>query len=104
MSATQSFLNAARSLSLPLTGDFFRFFCRDTQGIRDDLNVLVAATGEVDDEVFIRPELTRYLLGVEDGVRRLERRDDALKTRAQGEGFQGFLVGDARVLDQTSVL
>src|SRR3712207_5501504 len=104
MSATRSFLNAARRRSLPVTGDFFHFFSTEVERLRDDLDVLVAPSGEVHNEVLVRPELLGHLLRVEDRVRRLERRDDTLEARAEGESFQGFLVGYARVLDQTFVL
>src|SRR3712207_3161088 len=104
MSATRSSRNADRSLSLAVTGDFFHFLVSlYAQRLRDDLDVLVAATGEVQDEVLTPPQLPRYLLRVEDGVRCLERGDDAFEPRTQGKGLERLLVGDAGVLGEALV-
>src|SRR5918997_5726367 len=104
MSATPPSRNAARSRSLPVTGDFFCLLSVDVQSFRDDLDVLVAAPREVDNDVPSGPDLFGHRLSVEDRVRCLERRDDAFEARAVLEGLQSLLVGYARVLDQARVL
>src|ERR671916_2451461 len=104
MSATRSSRKAARSFSLPVTGDFFRFFGVDVEGLCYDLDILIAAAGEVHDQVLAGSELLRHLLGVEDRVRGFERRDDSLEPGTQGKSSERLLVGDARVLDQPLVL
>src|SRR5829696_3890573 len=89
MSAVPPSGKAARSLSPPcplaslvVTRDLFRLVGVHAQGLGDDPDVLVAAAGEVHDEVLARPQLFRQLLGVEEGVGRLKRRDDALQAGA----------------------
>src|SRR3712207_8434614 len=75
MSTTRPSRNAARSLALPVTGDFFRLVRADAKNLRRDLDIFVAAAREVDDEVLTSPDLPGHLLGVEDGVGRLESRN-----------------------------
>src|SRR5918999_1209398 len=103
MRATRSSRKAARSLSLPVIGNFLRLFRADAKSLRRDLDILVATAREVDDDVLPWPDLPGHLLGVEDGVGRLESRDDAFKPRAEGEGFERLLVGNARVLGESTV-
>src|ERR687886_2285220 len=101
MSATRSFRNAARNLLLSFTGDLFR---TDLEGLCDDLDVLISAAGEVDNQVLLRSELFGNLLGVGDGVGALERRNDAFEPGAEGEGLEGLLVSDAHVLGEAFIL
>src|SRR5919107_48872 len=103
MSVTLSSRKAALSLSLPVTGDFFRLLGIDAELLRRNLDVLVAATREVQDEVLTSPQLTGHLLGVGDGMRSLERRDNSLEPGTQGKSTERLLVGDARVLGEAFV-
>src|SRR5918997_6036826 len=84
-------------------GDFFRLFGADPQGVGNDLDVFVTAAREVHDEVLPRPDLFSHLLGVEDGVSRLECRDDAFEPRTESKRSERLVVGDARVLGESFV-
>src|SRR3712207_4422316 len=95
MSTTRSSRNVARRLSLPLTGDFFRLVRADAPSLRRDLDLFVAAAREGDDEVLPPPALPGHLLGVEDGVGRLEIGDDTFEPRAEGERGERLCVRDA---------
>src|SRR5262245_15620242 len=73
-------------------------------GGADGLHVLVAAPREPDDQ----PRLAWQGGGdsdrVGDGVRGLERGEDALEAREEAEGLEGFLVGHRGVLGPARVL
>src|SRR5581483_8728009 len=67
------------------------------QRLRDCLQILVAAPGKADQDDVVGVKLRRHLLDVGDGVRRLQRRDDALAAAEVLEGLEGLSVGDADV-------
>src|SRR5918998_2829687 len=81
----------------------FRFFRADAEGIGGDLDILVTTPGDVDYDVLSPTELSGHLLGVEEGVGRLERRDYAFEARARLESLERLLVGDARVLGEAFI-
>ena len=71
---------------------------RDPERGRDGVHVLVAAAAEADEDVLVRGQASRATLHrVVDGVRRLERRDDALAASQRLEAFERLLVVDRDV-------
>src|SRR5919112_2644545 len=76
------------------------FLRADAERVRGDLDILVATPRDVDDHVLSPTELSGHLLGVEEGVSRLERRDYAFEARARLESLERLLIGDARVLGE----
>src|SRR5918995_3081012 len=81
----------------------FRFFRTDAEGIGGDLDILIATPGDINYHVLSPAQLSGHLLGVVEGVGRLERRDYAFEARAHLEGLQRLLVGDARVLGEALI-
>jgi len=65
---------------------------------RRGVDVLVAASGEVDEEESVGAELPAHLHGAGQCVAGLQRRDDALGLTQQTEGLHRLLVGDGPVL------
>src|ERR687890_1121197 len=80
------------------------FLRADAERVCGDLDILVATPRDVDDHVLSPTELSGHLLGVEEGVRRLQGRDYAFQTGARLGRTERFLVGYARVLGETLVL
>jgi ABC-type dipeptide/oligopeptide/nickel transport system permease subunit len=74
------------------------------QRLAHDVHVLVAATGEVDEDDLVRVQRLRQVRGVKDGVRGLQRRDDAFRLAEEREAFQGFAIGYRDVFGAARVL
>src|SRR3546814_12779329 len=70
----------------------------------DRENILVTATGQVDDDAFADTESRRKLLCVSDGVRRLQRRNDASRARQLMECGKRLIIGRRHVLHAAAVL
>src|SRR3546814_2390390 len=68
------------------------------------VNILVTATGQVDDDAFADTESRRKLLCVSDGVRRLQRRNDAFRARQLMECGKRLIIGRRHVLHAAAVL
>ena len=61
--------------------------------LRDRVKVLVAAAGEIDHHQVILRLLRRELEHLGDGVRRLERRDDAFELGQELKGLERLVIG-----------
>ena len=70
----------------------------------DRVEVLVTATGEIDQHRFVLRPLGRQLERVGDGVARFERRNDPLGPAEQLEAFERLVVGDRDVARAADVL
>ena len=72
--------------------------------LRRGVDVLVPATGQVDQDHPVGPELAAQPQRARDRVRRLDRRDDALGAAEQRERVHRLGVGDRPVLGAAEVL
>src|SRR3546814_15196024 len=70
----------------------------------DRENILVTATGQVDDDAFADTESRRKLPCVSDGVRRLQRRTDAFRARQLMECGKRLIIVRRHVLHAPAVL
>src|SRR5207302_6485615 len=72
--------------------------------LANDVEVLVAAPGQVDQHDLLRGERACQRHRVGNRMRALERRDDALQARGLVKGRERLLVGDADVLGAMRVM
>ena len=71
---------------------------------RDGLQILVAAAGEIDHHQMILRLFRRELQNLGDGVRGLQRRDDALKLGQERKGVQRLVIGRRQKGDAADVV
>ena len=71
--------------------------------VRDTVEVLVAAAGEIDHQQVIRGLARRNVAELGQRMARLERRDDAFEPAAKLERGERFLVGRGQELDPPEI-
>src|SRR3990170_6060032 len=71
---------------------------RALEGVGYDLEVLVAAAGQADEDDSVGGQRLRHLHRVVDGVGRLQGRDYPLRLAEEGETLEGLRVSDGDVL------
>src|SRR5689334_14926445 len=91
--------NLAANLLMRKSGSYFF-----TKRMRDGKDVLVAASGKAHGDELILLHLTRDPCDMGDGMRRFQRRNDALQLGQQHEGVQRLLVGDGEILHPADIL
>src|SRR5262249_61875405 len=74
------------------------------QRLRDDVDILVAAAGEADDDRLRAWPRLRHPHRVGDGVRGLERGHDALEPRERLEALERLPAGDRDELEAAGIL